>query len=71
VIDGLAAGGARRLLVAPIGFVCDHTEILYDIDVEARRFARDRGVELLRTESLNTSTTFIGALADLVRAHRG
>jgi len=62
--------GARRVLVAPIGFVCDHTEILFDIDVEARGFARSRGLALRRTESLNTSPTFIRALADLVRVHR-
>jgi ferrochelatase len=66
----LAAAGARRVLVAPIGFVCDHTEILFDIDVQARSFARARGLALGRTESLNTSPAFIGALADLVRAHR-
>jgi ferrochelatase len=66
----LAAQGARRVLVAPIGFVCDHTEILFDIDVQARSFARARGLALGRTESLNTSPAFIGALADLVRAHR-
>jgi ferrochelatase len=66
----LAAQGARRVLVAPIGFVCDHTEILFDIDVQARAFARARGLALGRTESLNTSPAFIGALADLVRAHR-
>ena len=51
----------------PIGFVCDHTEILFDIDVQASEAARDAGVALRRTESLNTSPTFIKALADLVR----
>jgi len=66
----LAGRGARRVLVAPIGFVCDHTEILFDIDVQARSFARAQGLTLGRTESLNTSPAFIGALADLVRAHR-
>jgi protoporphyrin/coproporphyrin ferrochelatase len=70
VVGELAAQGARRVLVAPIGFVSDHTEILFDIDVQARSLARARRVTLGRTESLNTSPAFIGALADLVRAHR-
>lgn len=65
-----AGGGARRVLVAPIGFVCDHTEVLFDIDVQARSAARAQGLTLGRTESLNTSPAFIRALADLVRAHR-
>lgn len=67
----LAAEGARSVLVAPIGFVCDHTEILFDIDVQAAAVARERGLELSRTESLNTSPAFIKALADVVRAHLG
>ena len=61
-----AASGVRRMLVVPIGFVCDHTEILFDIDVQAAAAAREAGVELRRTESLNTSPTFIRALAALV-----
>ena len=59
--------GARRVLVVPVGFVCDHTEILFDIDVQAAQAARRLGIEVARTESLNTSPTFIRALADLVR----
>jgi ferrochelatase len=62
-----AAEGARRALIVPIGFVCDHTEILFDIDVQAAQVARGLGIEMARTESLNTSPTFIRALADLVR----
>jgi len=62
----LAAEGARRVLVAPIGFVCDHTEILFDVDVQAARAARRLGLELGRTESLNDSPAFIRALASLV-----
>ena len=58
--------GVRRVLVAPIGFVCDHTEILFDIDVQAAATAREAGVSLRRTQSLNTSPTFIRALAALV-----
>jgi protoporphyrin/coproporphyrin ferrochelatase len=62
----LGGEGAHRVLVAPIGFVCDHTEILFDVDVQAARAARRLGLELGRTESLNDSPTFIRALSDLV-----
>jgi protoporphyrin/coproporphyrin ferrochelatase len=61
------AGGARSFLVVPVGFVCDHTEILFDIDIQAARTASDAGAVLRRTESLNTSPTFIAALEQIVR----
>ena len=57
----------RRFLVVPIGFVCDHTEILFDIDVQAARVAREFATSLRRTESLNTSRLFIAMLEDLVK----
>jgi ferrochelatase len=58
----------RKFLVVPIGFVCDHTEILFDIDVQAAETAREFSTTLRRTESLNTSPLFIATLEDLVRA---
>jgi len=58
-------GKTVNVLVVPIGFVADHLEILYDIDVEAQEFAKAHGLDLRRTESLNTSQTFISALADI------
>lgn len=58
----------RRFLVVPIGFVCDHTEILFDIDIQATRTAREFATALRRTESLNTSKLFIDLLEDLVRS---
>jgi ferrochelatase len=67
VVRAQAAAGARRFLVVPIGFVCDHTEILFDIDCEAKADAESAGASLRRTESLNTSPTFIRLLEDLVR----
>jgi ferrochelatase len=67
VIVELAEAGERRLLVGPIGFVCDHVEILYDLDIEARQLAEAHGARLERSQSLNTSPAFIAALADLVR----
>jgi ferrochelatase len=57
----------RRFLVVPIGFVCDHTEILFDIDVQGAQTAREYATALRRTESLNTSPRFIDLLEDLVR----
>ena len=66
-IAGRTAQGSRAFLVAPVGFVCDHTEILFDIDIQAARAARDAGAALRRTESLNTSRTFISALEAIVR----
>jgi len=57
----------RKFLIVPIGFVCDHTEILFDIDVQAAQTAREFSTTLRRTESLNTSPLFIDTLEDLVR----
>lgn len=69
VLRELAAKGAGRVLVVPVGFVCDHTEILFDIDIQAKAIARELGIELERAESLNTSPTFIQAVADVIRSH--
>ena len=66
-IDEQSGRGFRRFLVVPIGFVCDHTEILFDIDVQGAQTAREFATSLRRTESLNTSPTFIAMLEDLVR----
>ena len=63
----LAANGVRRVLVCPIGFVSDHLEILWDLDVEAREKAAELGLELERIDSLNDDPAFIRALAVLVR----
>jgi protoporphyrin/coproporphyrin ferrochelatase len=68
LVAARAAEGQRAFLVVPVGFVCDHTEILFDIDVQAAKAARDAGATLRRTESLNTSPTFIAALEAIVRA---
>lgn len=55
------------VIVQPVGFLCDHVEILYDIDIGFRQFAADLGMELLRPESLNDSRLLTEALADLAR----
>ncbi len=67
LLDALARSGARKALVCPIGFVADHLEILFDIDVEAMAFARENGIELRRTASFNARPEFIDALAAVVR----
>ena len=67
-LQTLAANGVPRVLVCPVGFVSDHLEILWDLDIEARAKAAELGLELERTESLNDDAAFIGALAALVRA---
>jgi ferrochelatase len=69
VVRERAAAGTRAVVVVPIGFVADHTEILYDIDIQAARAAREAGVALRRTESLNTSPCFIATLEALVDEH--
>lgn len=63
--------GAEDVLVAPIGFVADHLEILYDIDVEASQVAQNIGLRLRRTNLPNDSPLFIGALASLVKQELG
>jgi ferrochelatase len=65
-LERLHADGVRKVLVAPVGFVSDHLEILWDIDVEAREKAAELGLELDRTESLNDAPEFARALATLV-----
>lgn len=66
-IEALALDGVRRVLVCPTGFVADHLEILYDLDIECENVAKRNGVELRRTASLNDDPDFIDALAQIVR----
>jgi protoporphyrin/coproporphyrin ferrochelatase len=69
-LERLAADGVRKVLVAPVGFVSDHLEILWDLDVEAREKADELGLDLARIESLNDDPAFIRALAGIVRRAR-
>jgi ferrochelatase len=66
-LDRYAAQGVHEVVVAPVGFVCDHVEILYDIDVLFRAYAAQRNIVLTRPESLNGSPTFTAALAEVVK----
>lgn len=68
VVVDLARAGYKYALVAPIGFVCDHVEILYDIDIEAKQAAQEHGLQLERIESMNGDPVFIEAIADAVVA---
>jgi protoporphyrin/coproporphyrin ferrochelatase len=63
----LRNAGNAGVFVQPIGFVCDHVEILFDIDILFRQFAADRGMKLYRAESLNDSPAFAEAVADIAR----
>jgi ferrochelatase len=68
VIRTAAAQGTRDLVVVPIGFVCDHVEVLYDLDIEAKAIADAAGVNFLRAQTANDHPAFIAMMADLVRA---
>jgi protoporphyrin/coproporphyrin ferrochelatase len=57
--------GHKGVVIAPVGFVCDHVEVLYDIDIGFREFAGEQGLRMWRPESLNVSATFVAALAKL------
>ena len=60
------ARGAKRVVIAPIGFLADHVEILYDLDIEARAWAEELGLVLSRTASLNADDAFIDALVAVI-----
>ena len=64
----LAQAGVRSVVCVPVGFVADHVEILYDVDIEARQRAEELGIRLERPPSLNDDPLFIEALAGAVTA---
>lgn len=65
-IRTLAAEGVGEVVVAPIGFVCDHVEMLYDLDIEARGIAEGLGIRFLRASSLNDHPTFVRMMAEVI-----
>jgi len=67
VLGELSAEGCRSVILAPIGFVCDHVEVLFDLDVEAQAEADRLGIELRRASTVNDHPLYMRALADLVR----
>jgi ferrochelatase len=68
VMQELAKNGHEAVLLVPIGFVCDHVEVLYDIDVECRALAKRLGIQLERTQSLNDDPGLVAAVAAVVHA---
>ncbi len=67
IMPELRAAGHRHVLIAPVQFLADHLEILYDIEIGARQQAEENGIKFARIESLNTSPLFIKALAEVVK----
>ena len=65
----LADAGERAILVCPVGFIAEHLEILYDIDIEARQLAGELGIHLERIEMLNDAPSLARAIAAVVRKH--
>ena len=61
-----SATGLRAVVLAPIGFICDHIEVLYDLDVEAAEACREARVAMARAKAVNDHPRFIDALADAV-----
>ena len=67
-LDAVALSGKKRVIFAPIGFLADHVEILYDLDIEATSWAHERGLTCVRAPSLNADDDFIAVLAGLARS---
>ena len=68
-LDELYGAGCRHVLMAPIGFVSDHLEVLYDIDIEFTKRARDKGMQLERIAMLNATAPLVETVTDVVTAH--
>jgi protoporphyrin/coproporphyrin ferrochelatase len=66
-LDAARDAGTRHVLIAPVGFLADHVEILYDLDIEAQALARERGMSFVRTRSLNASDGLLDALENVAR----
>jgi len=67
-LHGVAAEGATEVIVAPIGFVSDHVEVLYDLDIEAKQIAEKLGLKFFRASAPNDHPTFIRMMADIIEA---
>jgi ferrochelatase len=70
-LDRVAAEGVKALVLQPIGFLCDHVEILFDVDILFRKYAIGLDIQMERPDSLNASVTLVKAVADLARGGLG
>jgi ferrochelatase len=68
-LEAIHEAGYRHVLVAPIGFICDHVETLFDIDIELKQLAARKGMQLARIAMLNDSTALLETLRDVLAAH--
>jgi len=67
VIERLVSEGKKHILLCPIGFVCEHVEILYDIDIVYQKLAKSLGAQLERIEMVHTAPQMVAGLAELIR----
>ena len=65
-LDKIADAGHAEVVVAPIGFVCDHMEVVLDLDVEAREHAERQGLRMVRAETVGTHPSYVGMVRDLI-----
>jgi ferrochelatase len=70
VVEELSAEGHRDVLVAPIGFLCDHVEVLFDLDIELKQVAASQGIRLERIPMLNASPALVDTLVSVVQDHQ-
>ncbi len=69
VVRDEARRGTRDLLVVPLGFLCDHVEVLYDLDIKARKIADAVGVNFVRAQTVNDHPAFVRMMAAVIRQH--
>ena len=67
VIEEIAKDGVKNVIAQPIGFICDHIEVLFDIGVEAQEASEEAGINLLRAKTVNDDPMFIDAMVDVVK----
>ena len=65
-IRELHAAGSRELLIAPVGFISDHMEVIYDLDTEAAALCADLGIRMVRARTVGTAPAFVKMIRDLV-----
>ncbi len=69
-MESLHRDGHRHVLIAPIGFLSDHLEVLYDVDIDFKQQAASKGMQLERIPMLNASKPLIDALASVIDQHQ-